>query len=96
VSLQFVLVFFYTEDPFQGSLRLSILCDAIRRNVISQTEDMKNSAYILDDVDSSLTLARSPGDSNRINLEELPTDENLFSSIRFVNGVAGTTSDLGI
>jgi Bestrophin, RFP-TM, chloride channel len=27
------------EDPFQGSLRLSILCDAIRRSVIRQTTD---------------------------------------------------------
>mmetsp|Transcript_5699 Transcript_5699/g.12660 ORF Transcript_5699/g.12660 Transcript_5699/m.12660 type:complete len:287 (+) Transcript_5699:105-965(+) len=26
------------EDPFQGSLRLSILCDAIRRDVIGETQ----------------------------------------------------------
>lgn len=33
------------EDPFQGSLRLSILCDAIRRNVIGQTEELRNTAF---------------------------------------------------
>lgn len=84
-----------TEDPFQGSLRLSILCDAIRRNVISQTEDMKNSAYILDGDESSLSLVGPSETTNRLHrIEKLPMDENLFRSIRFVNG--GTTSDLGI
>lgn len=35
------------EDPFQGSLRLSILCDAIRRNVIGQSEELRDSAFRL-------------------------------------------------
>jgi predicted membrane chloride channel (bestrophin family) len=38
------------EDPFQGSLRLSILCDAIRRSVIRQpsgTDPDEDSAYQL-------------------------------------------------
>ena len=35
------------EDPFQGSLRLSILCDAIRKNVMAQTNDMQDSAFHL-------------------------------------------------
>lgn len=39
------------EDPFQGSLRLSILCDAIRRSVIRQAFEMRDSAYQLDDCD---------------------------------------------
>jgi Bestrophin, RFP-TM, chloride channel len=37
------------EDPFQGSLRLSILCDAIRRSVIRQTTDtMDDSSASMD------------------------------------------------
>lgn len=40
------------EDPFQGSLRLSILCDAIRRSVVRQATDMRDSAYQLDDYDA--------------------------------------------
>jgi hypothetical protein len=36
------------EDPFQGSLRLTILCDAIRRDVIGETEE-RETAFSLDD-----------------------------------------------
>jgi predicted membrane chloride channel (bestrophin family) len=36
------------EDPFQGSLRLSILCDAIRRDVMGET-DARNTAFLLED-----------------------------------------------
>ena len=36
------------EDPFQGSLRLSILCDGIRRDVLGD-ENIRNSAFTLDD-----------------------------------------------
>lgn len=32
------------EDPFQGSLRLSILCDAIRNDVLGDDEDVANGA----------------------------------------------------
>jgi predicted membrane chloride channel (bestrophin family) len=35
------------EDPFQGSLRLSILCDTIRRDVMGD-ETIRNSAFELD------------------------------------------------
>jgi Predicted membrane protein len=35
------------EDPFQGTLRLSILCDAIRRDVLGD-EIIRNTAFILD------------------------------------------------
>ena len=35
------------EDPFQGSLRLSILCDAIRRDVLGD-ELIRNTAFTLD------------------------------------------------
>jgi hypothetical protein len=36
------------EDPFQGSLRLSILCDAIRRDVLGD-EVSRQSAFRMDD-----------------------------------------------
>ena len=36
------------EDPFQGSLRLSILCDAIRRDVVN-TDVTRQSAFGIDD-----------------------------------------------
>ena len=35
------------EDPFQGTLRLSILCDAIRRDVLGD-ELIRNTAFVLD------------------------------------------------
>jgi hypothetical protein len=35
------------EDPFQGTLRLSILCDAIRKDVLSETLG-RDSAFDLD------------------------------------------------
>jgi len=38
------------EDPFQGTLRLSILCDGIRRDVLAD-ELIRDTAFQLDDVD---------------------------------------------
>ena len=37
------------EDPFQGTLRLSILCEAIRKDVMSASKDDRDSAYAADD-----------------------------------------------
>jgi hypothetical protein len=37
------------EDPFQGSLRLSILCDAIRKDVVGD-EDSRASAFRMEDM----------------------------------------------
>jgi len=36
------------EDPFQGTLRLSILCDAIRRDVLGD-EIIRNTAFVLEE-----------------------------------------------
>jgi len=36
------------EDPFQGTLRLSVLCDAIRKDILPTTLD-RDTAYCLDD-----------------------------------------------
>mmetsp|Transcript_18669 Transcript_18669/g.28982 ORF Transcript_18669/g.28982 Transcript_18669/m.28982 type:complete len:622 (-) Transcript_18669:119-1984(-) len=37
------------EDPFQSTLRLSILCDAIRRDVFADEILMRDTAFVLDD-----------------------------------------------
>jgi len=47
------------EDPFQKTIRLSILCDAIKRDVLGETE-YRSSAFSLDDSSSSSTQAEAP------------------------------------
>jgi predicted membrane chloride channel (bestrophin family) len=54
------------EDPFQGSLRLSILCDAIRRSVVRQTADMRDSAYQLDDFDDNEQQPQVPDEPKEL------------------------------
>ena len=39
-------VFGFAEDPFQGTLRLSVLCDSIRRDVLGD-ESIRISAFRL-------------------------------------------------
>lgn len=39
------------EDPFQGTLRLSVLCEAIRKDVMNASKDDRGSAYATDDDD---------------------------------------------
>eukprot|EP00559_Dactyliosolen_fragilissimus_P006660 CAMPEP_0184866470 /NCGR_PEP_ID=MMETSP0580-20130426/22495_1 /TAXON_ID=1118495 /ORGANISM="Dactyliosolen fragilissimus" /LENGTH=582 /DNA_ID=CAMNT_0027366171 /DNA_START=497 /DNA_END=2245 /DNA_ORIENTATION=- len=52
------------EDPFQGTLRLSILCDAIRRDVLGD-ELIRNTAFQMDVEDTAkTTLASSSSKSN--------------------------------
>jgi len=36
------------EDPFQGSLRLSILCDTVRRDVLGD-ENIRSTAFQLEE-----------------------------------------------
>lgn len=43
------------EDPFQGSLRLSNLCDAIRRDIIGNA-NVRDSAFSVDDSEESSLL----------------------------------------
>ena len=47
------------EDPFQKTLRLSILCNAIRRDVLGETE-YRISAFSLDDSSELMVHERSP------------------------------------
>lgn len=50
------------EDPFQGSLRLSILCDSIRQDVlgISDQNPDRTSAYSLEDWDAPVQVTVHP------------------------------------
>ncbi len=43
------------EDPFQGTLRLSILCDAIRRDVLGD-EIIRNTAFVLRNKDKATKI----------------------------------------
>jgi predicted membrane chloride channel (bestrophin family) len=47
------------EDPFQKTLRLSILCNAIRRDVLGETE-YRISAFSLDDSSEHMVHEQSP------------------------------------
>ena len=60
------------EDPFQGTLRLSILCDAIRRDVLGD-EIIRNTAFTLN-TDSKTDVS---GDLEGVLYEE--DDDNLES-----------------
>ena len=46
------------EDPFEKTLKLSILCNAIRRDVLGETE-CRSSAFALDDLKVEATAAPS-------------------------------------
>lgn len=62
------------EDPFQGTLRLSILCDAIRRDVLGD-EIIRNTAFALD----TDTRTDASGDSDKQFYDEEDDDDNLES-----------------
>jgi predicted membrane chloride channel (bestrophin family) len=48
------------EDPFQGTLRLSVLCDTIRRDVLAD-EVIRSTAFLVDEDDSdSVTSTAAP------------------------------------
>lgn len=90
------------EDPFQGSLRLSILCDAIRRNVMSQNEDMRDSAYKLDDDDDDDDMAPMWGGTEKQMRPEdflpespLRIDETLLNAPKLICK-NGTWTEVGI
>ena len=88
------------EDPFQGSLRLSILCDAIRKNVMSQTNDMRDSAYHLDgnSLDEPALEDPQPLDPLLERQPRLPVtlDEKMLLKETQLYGSNGTYSELGI
>jgi len=77
------------EDPFQGTLRLSILCDAIRRDVLGD-EIIRNTAFILDketrktdvkDVASEVKLDEEEEDDDDDDDDELEGDNTVTVEI---------------
>ena len=87
------------EDPFQGSLRLSILCDAIRRNVMAQTNDMVDSAFYLDGTnEDEPPLNPSPPSPPQLLIHEnmpLLLDENILNAPKLFSK-NGTWTEVGI
>lgn len=96
------------EDPFQGSLRLSILCDAIRRNVIGQSEELRDSAFRLIDENETSSLIGT-GQLNYLSSSatsivpegnlpwDLLVDQELLQSPKFIDAPTGTyRSEVGI
>ena len=73
------------EDPFQGSLRLSILCDAIRNDVIGNDVESRDTAYELDWESTTTTTHGSDG--------VLPSPE-MQSMLGLTTSAAAATSNL--
>jgi ion channel-forming bestrophin family protein len=92
------------EDPFQGSLRLSILCDAIRRNVIGQSEELRDSAFRLVDENGvyQSEFDLSSTSSPILPSEFLPThmlvDQKLLNAPNFLDNTTGVkrSTEVGI
>jgi Bestrophin, RFP-TM, chloride channel len=87
------------EDPFQGSLRLSILCDAIRRNVIGQSEELRDSAFRLVN-DSTVYHSEfdlSPTSTTISSSEYFPlVDQKLLSAPNFLDSTGPSRKEVGI
>jgi len=62
------------EDPFQGTLRLSILCDGVRRDVLGD-ENIRNSAFRLEEDDDT------SADEDEDDLEGEKVDDDSSSSV---------------
>jgi len=64
------------EDPFQGTLRLSILCDGVRRDVLGD-ENIRNSAFVLDHLSDDVTdfdEDEEEGNSDPTSVNSSPTN----------------------
>jgi len=73
------------EDPFQGTLRLSVLCDAIRRDVLAD-EMTRNTAFVDDNEDRTewertsrreVMLEKGGGDDNEYESYPIGSRESL-------------------
>ena len=56
------------EDPFQGTLRLSVYCDAIRRDVLADAI-ARDTAFILEDEEGKSSVDKRGGDDAIFELE---------------------------
>ena len=82
----------------EGSLRLSILCDAIRRNVVAQTNDMVDSAFYLDGTnEDEPPLNPAPVPPQVLLHETMPLllDENILNAPKLFSK-NGTWTEVGI
>ena len=76
------------EDPFQGTLRLSILCEAIRKDVMSASKDDRDSAYAADDDDiadedwTSVTGVKQSTTTTNDKSLEFESDDVLFEQAK--------------
>lgn len=89
------------EDPFQGSLRLSLLCDSIRKDVmgvLDETKSQRRSAYATsnwiddegepsDDPSIEVTTAIAP---SQLHPDLIPEDERLLNPPLFIPEAHGT------
>jgi len=65
------------EDPFQGTLRLSILCDGIRRDVLGYDLN-RDTAFQLNEQDSATSSSSSSSSSSTINIGNIISVEDDF------------------
>jgi predicted membrane chloride channel (bestrophin family) len=86
------------EDPFQGTLRLSILCDTVRRDVLGD-ESIRGSAFQLeidhsgvpivynDDEEQEVTpLMVTNGEPDSTTIVSISKPDTMVSSISTING----------
>ena len=76
------------EDPFQGTLRLSVLCDTIRRDVLAD-EVIRGTAFVtgedMDDNSSTPTISSNASDISKGSENEKPDNyHKAYASSSFV------------
>jgi len=79
------------EDPFQGSLRLSIICDAIRRDVLGD-EIIRNTAFKVKDP-SDASPFYDEGEEDYEVYQQSGTDKN---GTQIVSETIGLTTSLNM
>lgn len=64
------------EDPFQSTLRLSILCDAIRRDVFAEELLQRDTAFVIDEEEEKRdSVYADEGDASAMSADREDTDE---------------------
>lgn len=74
------------EDPFQGTLRLSILCDGVRRDVLGD-ENTRNSAFTLEDEKDEDEEDDDNDDDNDIQQQAANGEEGATSASKTASNV---------
>lgn len=76
------------EDPFQGSLRLSILCDTIRRDVLAD-ERLRATAFDLEEKVDDLVEEEEEGET----VSEIESSENMTNQTD-TNGIVANGAEM--